>query len=926
MTKQKKLCLLILGLLAVSLVAPLIKFPEIPTVKATTIFTDGEVGSTMEIASDFSAWTSSTGINVVTDWASEGSNSANFTINQYCRKTVSAVSLVYNRFYIHIESLGAEDYTRSDVGIMMTAAYAITAGCYIARSGGDATFRLYSTWNGSYIDSGITATAGNTYYIEIAFYGNAAGWSKMWVNETLTEADGDTSSVADTTMINLGNGDQGGISFVAQADSIVVADEPIGQLSGGESSNPVEPYADYDYTLGQNSTATYLYNTTDCVYSNADAMTAFNASNAYYSDHSVYINGTFTTTGNTNYCYLHNIDNANITFDPLSLVTIADSSGIVSAIKIQYCNNVTVTGIVVDGNSATQTSHYNSDGVFLYSNNNVTVDQATITDVRGYGFNCGDESTNVPSGISNSLITFCGWNGITFWGVDTAGYFAINNTVAYSSDVGISMPSNTGNLVKGNTIYCMNGTTGGGGNAGWGVGLEDNGAGTGAIVEDNIIYNCTIAICSANSIGGNLIQNNTITHVGVGITDANTDGYNVITKNTISNWGWDDAAAFINSGIAVYYSPVNDIISFNTLTTSNTSSSSGYAIFFYTGTNCSITNNTITMPLASTLDAVHLMVNSDTNLIQGNIVEAATGVHVNGATCNTNKINDNDLSACSTEISDTGTGTLTNPTSCATYTLYFCNPVNGTGAGTFVYSNTTTTYRTIEEGQVLNVNGENATAITGTTYEFEMNQDYFAYIMEGDAPEGTYYTLTMLAPVGSGSVNPVEGEHEYLENYNVTLIATVSEGYTFAAWELNGVNETTSSSTWYVVMDENHTAKAYFEVEAGATPTATPSSNLPSVDVSALWIYLYDGDFIGWFYALMLTAFTIETAGIAFVCLLFLVPLYLRTHSLLLLIIAWLLVGSFIISLIPAAAALGVFFIALGIAGVFYRLFRPANN
>jgi hypothetical protein len=58
----------------------------------------------------------------------------------------------------------------------------------------------------------------------------------------------------------------------------------------------------------------------------------------------------------------------------------------------------------------------------------------------------------------------------------------------------------------------------------------------------------------------------------------------------------------------------------------------------------------------------------------------------------------------------------------------------------------------------------------------------------------------------------------------------------------------------------------------------------------------------------------------------FLIPLYIRTGSVLLVSIAWLLIGSFLIALIPAVSGIALLFIVLGVAGIIYRLFRPANN
>lgn len=77
-------------------------------------------------------------------------------------------------------------------------------------------------------------------------------------------------------------------------------------------------------------------------------------------------------------------------------------------------------------------------------------------------------------------------------------------------------------------------------------------------------------------------------------------------------------------------------------------------------------------------------------------------------------------------------------------------------------------------------------------------------------PPPPHYTLTMLEPTVGGSVNPSVGNYSYYEGTNVTVIATASFNYVFAAWQIDGVNETTTSHAWFVVMDTNHQAKAYF--------------------------------------------------------------------------------------------------------------------
>lgn len=76
--------------------------------------------------------------------------------------------------------------------------------------------------------------------------------------------------------------------------------------------------------------------------------------------------------------------------------------------------------------------------------------------------------------------------------------------------------------------------------------------------------------------------------------------------------------------------------------------------------------------------------------------------------------------------------------------------------------------------------------------------------------EPDIYTLT-LNTEGNGTASPTPSGYEYTDGLNVTLTAEPDLGWSFAAWEIDGVNETETESIWYVVMDADKTAIAYFE-------------------------------------------------------------------------------------------------------------------
>lgn len=94
------------------------------------------------------------------------------------------------------------------------------------------------------------------------------------------------------------------------------------------------------------------------------------------------------------------------------------------------------------------------------------------------------------------------------------------------------------------------------------------------------------------------------------------------------------------------------------------------------------------------------------------------------------------------------------------------------------------------------------------------------------------------------------------------------------------------------------------------------------LNVKPFWMYLMSGNFLGFFGAIFLWSFLLQDILVGALCMLFLVPIYIRTKSLLLLCVLWILIGSSIILIAPGLGALAVIFLILGVAGVFWRLIR----
>lgn len=188
--------------------------------------------------------------------------------------------------------------------------------------------------------------------------------------------------------------------------------------------------------------------------------------------------------------------------------------------------------------------------------------------------------------------------------------------------------------------------------------------------------------------------------------------------------------------------------------------------------------------------------------------------------------------------------------------IYIVSPANATySAGSFPIQFNTVTGGTIDE-QWWNIKN-------GTSWVYPTNQTYTGATTATGFINGASYTftaganntvgvsaeasvkfsivipfyLTMNSPTSGGIVNPVAGTYNYTAGTNVSLIATANPGYSFVAWELNGVNETTTQTIWSVIMDANHTAKAYFKVNTYAILTSIDGFGSITRNVSEPYTY-----------------------------------------------------------------------------------------
>jgi len=179
----------------------------------------------------------------------------------------------------------------------------------------------------------------------------------------------------------------------------------------------------------------------------------------------------------------------------------------------------------------------------------------------------------------------------------------------------------------------------------------------------------------------------------------------------------------------------------------------------------------------------------------------------------------------------------------------------------------------------------------------------------------------------------------------ITLTFTVSDGNLTASTTLNTddtggtltITPTTSGVIMVTATDTNYTLYINGAAQLGGTVAFTNGATtiiswlynnivLPDypaiLNVKPFWMYLMSGNFLGFLGAIFLSAFLLQDILVGVICMLFLIPIYLRTRSLLLLCILWILIGGSIILIAPGLSALALLFLILGVAGVFWRLVR----
>lgn len=172
----------------------------------------------------------------------------------------------------------------------------------------------------------------------------------------------------------------------------------------------------------------------------------------------------------------------------------------------------------------------------------------------------------------------------------------------------------------------------------------------------------------------------------------------------------------------------------------------------------------------------------------------------------------------------------------------------------------------------------------------------------------------------------VNGWLNYTCNAGTQLI---HNGTKPSAVYFDGVNQTEGDTWSYtggtVTLTPSGTDVAITWLGAGngngdGEEEAIPTSWIPFLD------FLWAGDYLGFIQAVYVNAFQSADLFWGMVILLFMAPLYIRTRSLLLMSIIWILLGSFFLVAMPIVSGLAILLLSFGLAGMFFKLFMKTRS
>ncbi len=109
-------------------------------------------------------------------------------------------------------------------------------------------------------------------------------------------------------------------------------------------------------------------------------------------------------------------------------------------------------------------------------------------------------------------------------------------------------------------------------------------------------------------------------------------------------------------------------------------------------------------------------------------------------------------------------------------------------------------------------------------------------------------------------------------------------------------------------------------------PAGTGPVLLPTLNVKGLLQFLLEGDLLGFLQALFLFSWSSADLFYGVLAMVFCIPIYIRTKSLVFLCIIWIILGSFFLALMPIVSPLAVLFMGLGIGTLIFKLIRSRNS
>lgn len=226
-----------------------------------------------------------------------------------------------------------------------------------------------------------------------------------------------------------------------------------------------------------------------------------------------------------------------------------------AAIFLTNSRNILIDGVTIDGNAVNQVlsdhggASNEQDGILVGPVcSNIHVDDVNITNVRLIGFRVGNvpspESGSIHNGITNSNISYCGWNGIGF-SPNSTGSYVENNVVSYASDVGISTyaPETT---IRDNIVFNITGgTTSGSNNASVGIMVE---GGFNDLITGNTVKNASTGIIIAALAPNCTVSENTVSNMTAGLVTLTGNNTSVKDNRLTSVLTNGQSAIYITAG------------------------------------------------------------------------------------------------------------------------------------------------------------------------------------------------------------------------------------------------------------------------------------------------------------------------------------------------------------------------------------------